>query len=74
MAGLLTELAARHAVAEPLREAALELDKAYIPARSPNAHPSGSPRTHYTRADVARLISSAQEIVSSGATSSLSSR
>ena len=30
-------------MSEALRDAALELDKAYIPARYPNAHPSGRP-------------------------------
>src|SRR3990172_12458599 len=63
VADLLTELAARHAVPESLREAALELDKAYIPTRYPNAHPSGAPRTRYTRTEAARLIDYAAEII-----------
>ena len=41
VADLLTELAKRHNVTEEFINAALELDKAYIPARYPNAHPSG---------------------------------
>jgi len=63
VADLLTELPARHAVPESLREAALELDKAYIPTRYPNAHPSGAPRTRYTRTEAARLIDYAAEII-----------
>lgn len=63
VADLLTELRERHAVPERLREAALELDKAYIPARYPNAHPSGAPRTRYTRAEAVRLIDYAGEIL-----------
>jgi len=43
VADLLAELAPHHAVSETLRDAALELDKAYIPTRYPNAHPSGAP-------------------------------
>jgi HEPN domain-containing protein len=48
VADLLDELSSSRPVAEELRDAALELDKAYIPARYPNAHPSGSPRRRYT--------------------------
>lgn len=63
VADLLNELGARQAVPERLREAALELDKAYIPARYPNAHPSGAPRTRYTKVEAARLIDYAGEIL-----------
>jgi HEPN domain-containing protein len=63
VADLLTELAQRHPVSEALIEAALELDKAYIPARYPNAHPSGSPRSRYTRGEATRLIGHAGEII-----------
>ena len=63
VADLLTELAARRTVPERLHEAGLELDKAYIPTRYPNAHPSGAPRTRYTRAEAERLISYADEIL-----------
>ena len=38
IADLLEELSRFHTVSEELKEAALELDKAYIPARYPNAH------------------------------------
>jgi len=40
---LLNELSLKVEVPERLVNGALELDKAYIPARYPNAHPSGSP-------------------------------
>lgn len=62
VADLLAELAERHPVAERLREAALELDQAYIPTRYPNAHPSGAPGTRYTRAQAERLLGYAAEI------------
>jgi len=63
VADLLAELGRSHAVSEELHDAALELDKAYIPARYPNAHPSGSPRTRYTRAEAERLVTHADTIV-----------
>ncbi len=62
-ADLLIELGRRHQVPEALIEGALELDKAYIPARYPNAHPSGSPRTRYTKGEAIRLIGYADEII-----------
>ena len=63
VADLLIELGRRHAVPEALIEGGLELDKAYIPARYPNAHPSGSPRTRYTKGEATRLIGYADEII-----------
>lgn len=48
---------------ESLLDAALELDKAYIPARDPDAHPSGSPRRRYTRGEAERLVRHAEAIV-----------
>jgi HEPN domain-containing protein len=63
VADLLVELGRRRRVPDPLLEAALDLDKAYIPARYPNAHPSGSPRTRYTRAEAIRLIEHAAQIL-----------
>jgi len=60
---LLDALAERAAVPEGMRDAALELDKAYIAARYPNAHPSGSPRRRYSRREAERLVSYAREIV-----------
>ncbi len=63
VADLLGELGRRQAVPEVLIEAGLELDKAYIPARYPNAHPSGSPQSRYTKTEATRLIGYAGDIV-----------
>ena len=63
VADLLKELAKRCEVARGLMNSALELDKAYIPTRYPNAHPSGSPRSLYTSEEAKRLISHAQKII-----------
>lgn len=63
VADLLQELSSSHSVPEALTEAALELDKVYIPARYPNAHPAGSPRRRYTRAEAERMVAHAKQIV-----------
>lgn len=63
VADLLKELAKRQPVSEDLLNGAYELDKAYIPARYPNAHPSGSPRERYTREEARRLINRAEKII-----------
>jgi len=63
VADLLRELSDKHLFPPELMDAALELDKAYIPARYPNAHPSGSPRSRYTSREAGRLISYAETIV-----------
>lgn len=63
VADLLAELGAHHAISESLRDAALELDKAYIPTRYPNAHPAGAPRTRYTRTEAVRLIEHAEQVL-----------
>lgn len=63
VADLMGELSQRYEVSEELMNGALELDKAYIPTRYPNAHPSGSPRDRYTRKEAGRLITYAEEIV-----------
>jgi HEPN domain-containing protein len=62
VADLLKELAEKYPVSAELLNEALELDKAYIPTRYPNAHPSGSPRTRYTREEGRRLIAYAERI------------
>jgi len=59
---LLLSLRGRFEVGEELLEYALELDKAYIPTRYPNAHPSSSPRRRYTRREAERLIEYAEKI------------
>lgn len=63
VADLLGELAGRHEVPPALVDRALELDKAYIPTRYPNAHPAGAPRGRYTRTEATRLIDHATAIV-----------
>jgi HEPN domain-containing protein len=60
---LLMELSKKHDVPEKLSDEALELDKAYIPTRYPNAHPSGSPRSRYTKEEARRLIGYGERIV-----------
>jgi HEPN domain-containing protein len=63
VADLLAGLKARHEVPESLIGRGLELDKAYIPARYPNAHPAGSARSRYTQEEAARLTEYAEQIV-----------
>ena len=63
VADLLMELSKKHDVPEKLSDEALELDKAYIPTRYPNAHPSGSPRSRYTKEEARRLIGYGERIV-----------
>ena len=63
MAELLEELSSRCPVSRELIDSGLELDKAYIPTRYPNAHPSGSPRSRYTKGEAKRLIEYGSEIV-----------
>ena len=63
VADLLKELARKQVVSEDLVDASLELDKAYIPTRYPNAHPSGSARSRYTKKESRRLIGYAEKIV-----------
>lgn len=60
---LLEKLKERIEVKDELCEYALELDKAYIPTRYPNAHPSSSPRRRYTRREAERLIEYAEKIL-----------
>ncbi len=62
-ADLLKELSRKVQISEELIDGALELDKAYIPARYPNAHPSGSPRRRYTKEEARRLIGYAEKIL-----------
>ena len=50
-------------VGETLTDAALELDKTYISARYPDALPSGSPRTRYTRGEAERMVGHADTIL-----------
>ena len=63
VADLLNELPEEAEPGDQLIDGALELDKAYISARYPNAHPSGSPRNRYTRNEAERLTRYAEEII-----------
>jgi HEPN domain-containing protein len=63
VADLLDALGAYVAVSDELREMGLELDKAYIPTRYPDAHPAGSPRRRYTRTEAERLTGYAEQIL-----------
>ncbi|MFX0114851.1 MAG: HEPN domain-containing protein [Candidatus Hodarchaeota archaeon] len=63
VADLLAELTKTRNVPESLIDLALQLDKAYIPARYPNAHPSGSPRRRFVAEEARRLINYAEEIL-----------
>lgn len=60
---LLVGLKERFDVSEYLINCALELDKAYIPTRYPNAHPSSSPRRRYTKVEAERMIGYAEKIL-----------
>lgn len=63
VADLLRELSTRCHLSIDLLDEALELDKAYIPARYPNAHPAGSPRERYTKKEAERLVGYAERII-----------
>ncbi|MGQ9596398.1 MAG: HEPN domain-containing protein [Thermoproteota archaeon] len=60
---LLVNLKERERISDELLECALELDKAYIPARYPNAHPSSSPRKRYVKNEADRMIRNAEKIL-----------
>ena len=63
VADLLEELSESHVIPPELMDAALEIDKAYILTRYPNAHPSGSPRDRYTKSEAERYIKHAENII-----------
>lgn len=63
VADLFQELSEKHSVPDDLIDKALELDKAYIPTRYPDAHPSGSPKRRYTEKEAKRLTKYAEEII-----------
>lgn len=52
-----------HDVSDDILDAALELDKAYIPTRYPDAHQSGTPRSRYTKQEATRLVAHAEHIL-----------
>ncbi|MEM3381308.1 MAG: HEPN domain-containing protein, partial [Candidatus Bathyarchaeia archaeon] len=60
---LLSNLESRIDIDRDLLDYALELDKAYISTRNPNAHPSSSPRRRYTKKETELLIEYAEKIL-----------
>jgi len=60
---LLTALDHSRRVTPDLLDAAKELDKAYLPARYPDALPASSPRRAYTATEAERMIGCADRIV-----------
>ncbi|MEX2543354.1 MAG: HEPN domain-containing protein [Trueperaceae bacterium] len=63
VADLLRELAPADPSVTELTERALELDKAYILARYPDAHPAGFPGGRYTKSEAERLVSHAEALI-----------
>lgn len=63
VADLLEQLTDKQDVPQQIIDIALELDKAYIPTRYPDAHPSGSPWKKYTKEEARRLVEYAETIV-----------
>ena len=63
VADLLNELSKHFNIDRELIDYAYELDKVYILAGYPNAHPTGSPSQRYTRSEAERLIKHAEEII-----------
>jgi HEPN domain-containing protein len=63
VADLLEELRRTIPVPDVLVDAGQDLDRAYIAARYPNAHPSGSPRSRYFRVEAERLVTHAEAVV-----------
>lgn len=63
VADLLAGLERSSPLPADLLDRARELDKAYIPARNPNAHPSGSPGRVYTRAEAERMVAHAEALI-----------
>lgn len=63
VADLLRALPEAHRSGNELVERGLELDKGYIPARYPDAHPAGHPGSRFTRSEAERAIGHAEAIV-----------
>ena len=60
---LLRALPNVYAAESGLLDAARELDRHYIPARSPDSHPAGAPFLHYMRGEAVRAVSNAESII-----------
>lgn len=63
VSALLQRLPAPWVAPPELIDAARELDRHYIPARYPNAHPEGAPYEYYTRAAAARAVGHSRDIL-----------
>lgn len=60
---LLDGLPAETPVAEQIRRAGRSLDKHYIPARYPNAHPAGTAARYYGEEEGRKAVADAEQIV-----------
>lgn len=60
---LLQGLQQSERIEENVVDMARELDRHYIPARYPNAHPQGPPFRYYTRGDAERAIGYGESII-----------
>ena len=63
VADLLEELRRTTPVPDALVDAGKDLDRAYIAARYPDAHTSGSPQSRYFRNEAERLVNHAEAVV-----------
>jgi HEPN domain-containing protein len=61
--GLLQALPEAMRPPDQILDAARGVDKHYIPARYPNAHPQGAPYEYYTRAEAERALDQAGQIM-----------
>lgn len=62
--GLLHRVERHVAVPEEVRRACVKLNKLYIPARYPNAFPSGAPADHFHDFEAEEAVRDAQKVVS----------
>ena len=62
VSGLLQVLPDKIKVDDQLLDSAKILDRHYIPARYPNAHPSGAPTDYYTGTDSNQAVEYAEKI------------
>jgi HEPN domain-containing protein len=60
---LLQALPESTGVNEELLEAAVNLDRCYIPTRYADAHPAGPARRHYTKANAREAVGQAEKVV-----------
>jgi HEPN domain-containing protein len=60
---LVTALTEREPGVAPLREAAIALDRFYIPTRYPNGFDAGAPHEYFLEADARQAIAHAEAII-----------